>query len=103
MLMEHVLFFYAEQVYELNLGGLREVAACYEDKVQEIREQSLMIGIEFQNDKVSYALLKGMFDEGIVAGTLVNSKIIRIEPPLTISKEEVGIVIAMFKRVLGIL
>ncbi|MEM1506381.1 putrescine aminotransferase, partial [Domibacillus sp. 8LH] len=58
-------------------------------------------GIEFHKDEVGYALSKGMFDEGIlVAGTLVNSKTIRIEPPLTIAKEEVDEVVATFKKVL---
>ncbi|MEM1504910.1 putrescine aminotransferase, partial [Domibacillus sp. 8LH] len=61
-------------------------------------------GIEFHKDEVGYALSKGMFDEGIlVAGTLVNSKTIRIEPPLTITKEEVDKVVATFKKVLNTL
>ncbi|MER2000660.1 MAG: putrescine aminotransferase, partial [Lysinibacillus sp.] len=57
--------------------------------------------VEFYEDEVGYNLSKGMFDEGVlVAGTLVNSKTIRIEPPLTISYEEVDEVIAKFKKVL---
>ncbi|WVE39663.1 putrescine aminotransferase, partial [Priestia megaterium] len=52
--------------------------------------------------EIGYALSKGMFDEGIlVAGTLVNSKTIRIEPPLTISAEEVDQVISTFEKVLN--
>ncbi len=61
-----------------------------------------MIGMEFHQDEIGYALSKGMFDEGIlVAGTLVNSKTIRIEPPLTISAEEVDQVISTFEKVLN--
>lgn len=67
----------------------------------EIRGQGLMIGIEFHLDEVGYNISKGMFDEGVlVAGTLINSKTIRIEPPLTIAIEEADEVIATFKKVL---
>jgi putrescine aminotransferase len=42
-----------------------------------------------------------MFDRGIlVAGTLINSKTIRIEPALTISYDEVNKVVSTFKEVL---
>jgi putrescine aminotransferase len=83
------------------LEGLRQAAEGHGDKVMEIRGIGLMIGIEFHRDEVGYEISKAMFDEGIlVAGTLINSKTIRIEPPLTISKEEMDRVIATFRKVL---
>lgn len=94
----------AATVGEYFLNGLKEAATGHEDLVMEIRGQGLMIGIEFHEDEIGYALSKGMFDEGIlVAGTLVNSKTIRIEPPLTISIEDVDRVITTFKKVLSLL
>lgn len=91
----------AAEVGEYFLNGLKEAAKDHMDKIQEVRGQGLMIGIEFHKDEVGYNLSKGMFDEGVlVAGTLVNSKTIRIEPPLTIAYEEVDEVIAKFKSVL---
>lgn len=92
----------AEKVGEYFLSGLKKAAEDYSDKVLEIRGQGLMIGIEFHQDEVGYSFAKGMFDEGVlVAGTLVNSKTIRIEPPLTISMEEVNKVIDTVKHVLS--
>jgi putrescine aminotransferase len=94
----------AAEVGKYFLEGLKNAAVGHEDKVEEIRGQGLMIGIEFYDDEVGYALSKGMFDEGVlVAGTLINSKTIRIEPPLTIAYEEVDQVIATFKKVLDTL
>jgi putrescine aminotransferase len=62
-----------------------------------------MIGIEFHKDEIGYEVSKGMFDRGIlVAGTLINSKTIRIEPALTIGYEEVDMVISTFKEVLSL-
>jgi putrescine aminotransferase len=60
-----------------------------------------MIGIEFHKDEVGYEFSKALFDKGIlVAGTLINSKTIRIEPSLTIKLDEVDTVIKAFKEVL---
>lgn len=90
-------------VGEYFLKELKEAALGHEDKVLEIRGQGLMIGIEFHKDEIGYEVSKGMFDRGIlVAGTLINSKTIRIEPALTISYEEVNKVINTFKEVLNL-
>ncbi|RYM02722.1 putrescine aminotransferase [Sporolactobacillus sp. THM7-7] len=76
------------------LKGLKAAAKGHEDKVMEIRGKGLMIGIEFQEDKIGYEFSKKLFDQGVlVAGTLVNAKTIRIEPPLTIKKEEIDQVV----------
>ncbi|WP_203364514.1 putrescine aminotransferase [Bacillus sp. REN10] len=102
VLLEENLPQRAAEVGEYFLKGLKEAAQGHEDKVLEIRGQGLMIGIEFHHDEIGYEVSKGMFDKGIlVAGTLVNSKTIRIEPPLTISYEEVDKVVQSFKEVLA--
>jgi putrescine aminotransferase len=91
----------AAVVGEYFLNELKEAAKGHEDKVQEIRGKGLMIGIEFHEDELGYEVSKGMFDRGIlVAGTLINSKTIRIEPALNISYEEVDKVVSTFKEVL---
>ncbi|MFJ8263277.1 putrescine aminotransferase [Rummeliibacillus sp. NPDC094406] len=101
VLIEEQLPQRAAEVGEYFLKGLREVAEAHRDKVLEIRGQGLMIGIEFHDDEVGYEVSKGMFERGVlVAGTLINSKTIRIEPALTIKYEEVDAVISRFKEVL---
>ena len=101
VLLEEGLPARAAEMGEYFLNGLREAAKGHEDKVMEIRGQGLMIGIEFHEDATGYEASKGIFEKGIVvAGTLVNSKTIRIEPPLTITKEEVDYVLQSFKEVL---
>ncbi|MBM6647512.1 putrescine aminotransferase [Bacillus sp. RIT 809] len=101
VLLEEKLPERAMEVGEYFLNGLKQAAAGHEDKIFEIRGQGLMIGIEFHKDEIGYEVSKAMFDQGIlVAGTLINSKTIRIEPSLTISYEEVDTVINTFKSVL---
>lgn len=102
ILIEEKLPERAAVVGEYFLNELKKAAVGHEDKVQEIRGQGLMIGIEFHKDEIGYEVSKGMFDRGVlVAGTLINSKTIRVEPALTISYEEVDKVVSTFKEVLS--
>lgn len=101
VLLEENLPERAAVVGDYFLKELKEAAVGHEDLVQEVRGQGLMIGIEFHTDEIGYEVSKGMFDRGVlVAGTLINSKTIRIEPALTISHEEVNKVVSTFKEVL---
>ncbi|ERI09683.1 putrescine aminotransferase [Aneurinibacillus aneurinilyticus] len=91
----------AAEMGEYMLNGLREAAAEHGDKVLEVRGKGLLIGIEFVSDEIGYEVAKGFFDNGILtAGTLINAKTIRIEPPLTIEKEQCEKVFATFSKVL---
>ncbi|HEY2420736.1 MAG TPA: putrescine aminotransferase [Neobacillus sp.] len=102
ILIEEKLPERAAEVGEYFLEELKKAAIGHEDVIQEIRGQGLMIGIEFHKDEIGYDVSKGMFDLGVlVAGTLINSKTIRIEPALTISYEEVNRVVSTFKKVLS--
>jgi putrescine aminotransferase len=102
VLLEENLPERAGEVGRYFLEQLKHAAVGHEDKVMEIRGVGLMIGIEFHRDEVGYEVSKWMFDEGVlVAGTLINSKTIRIEPPLTISIEEVDQVVRTFKEALN--
>ncbi|MBI4387169.1 MAG: putrescine aminotransferase [Elusimicrobia bacterium] len=70
----------------------------------DVRGKGLMMGIEFPSDEIGYEVSKGLFDSGVlVAGTLFHAKTLRIEPPLTISQQEMdqalGIMEKVFKEV----
>ncbi|MEW6725628.1 MAG: putrescine aminotransferase [Bacillota bacterium] len=76
------------------MGALKDLAARYPQVMLEVRGKGLMIGMEFVNNDIGYAVAKGLFARGVlVAGTYINSKTIRIEPPLTISREQMDAVI----------
>ncbi|MFM1651625.1 putrescine aminotransferase [Brevibacillus sp. B_LB10_24] len=101
VLIEENLPARAAELGDYMLQGLRSAAADHADKVMEVRGLGLLIGIEFQTDEIGYEVSKGLFDKGVlVAGTLINAKTIRIEPPLTITYQEADKVIAAFKQVL---
>lgn len=91
----------AQEMGDYLLAGLKRVALGYENIVLEVRGKGLLIGIEFENNEIGYEISKGFFDRGVlVAGTLINAKTIRIEPPLTIEKKQCDVVCEVFAQVL---
>jgi putrescine aminotransferase len=82
------------------LPKLIELMSQYDNICQEGRGRGLMIGMEFTSNEVGYEVAKGLFENGIlVAGTLINAKTLRIEPPLVISKNELDKVLEVLNKV----
>jgi putrescine aminotransferase len=95
VLIEEELPARAARMGEYMLRGLRAAVRGYEDIVVDVRGKGLMIALEFANDEVGFAVSKGMFDRGVlVAGTLVNARVVRIEPPLVIREDQADRVFA---------
>lgn len=71
------------------LEGLRRAVSGYEDIVVDVRGRGLMMALEFVNDHAGFELGKQMLDRGVlVSGTLVNARVVRVEPPLTIEQSQ---------------
>jgi putrescine aminotransferase len=82
---------------EYLLERLRGVAGKYPGMVREIRGRGLMIGIEFTSDAVGGLVMNEWIQRGVLtAFALNNLRVTRLEPPLTISFEEMDIVIQTF-------
>jgi len=74
---------------ERMLAGLREATRSHPQMVVDVRGKGLLMAIEFVDDRTGFELAKLLLDRGIlVSGTLVNSRVIRIEPPLTITQAQ---------------
>ena len=95
----------AERAAEMGaymLEGLREVVRGHDDLVLDVRGKGLLIALEFVSDVVGFEASKYLFDRGVlVAGTLVNSRVIRVEPPLTIERAQADRVFAILADALG--
>jgi putrescine aminotransferase len=86
---------------EYMLQGLREAVRGHDDVVVDVRGKGLLIALEFANDQVGYGVAKGMFDRGVlVAGTLVNARVVRVEPPLVITEAQADHVFATLREAL---
>jgi putrescine aminotransferase len=69
---------------------LRSLKEKYPNVLKDVRGKGMMIGIEFMTNEMGVMFSKMMFESNIlVAGTLANAQTIRIEPPLTITSDEI--------------
>jgi len=68
------------------LGELVALQMRYDRVLREARGKGLLIGLEFANTEIGYKVVAGLFKRGVlVAGTLTNSRVVRIEPALAIA------------------
>lgn len=79
------------------LAGLKKLATGYPEVIREVRGRGLMIGVELMKEGIGGLLMSELINRGVlVAYTLNNPKVIRIEPPLIISIDQVDAVLAAF-------
>ncbi|KAF0195509.1 MAG: putrescine aminotransferase [Bacillota bacterium] len=82
------------------LKALHKWQAQYPDFIAEVRGMGLIIGIEFTDDGYAGFTISEMVNNKILAAyTLNNPKVIRIEPPLVITEEEVSRALAAFEKI----
>lgn len=76
---------------------LQKIADSFPGVIQEVRGKGLMIGVELTKEGIGGLLMSELINKGVlVAYTLNNPKVIRIEPPLIITEETIDQVISAF-------
>jgi putrescine aminotransferase len=76
---------------------LQKIAETYPDVITEVRGKGLMIGLDLSKEGIGGFLMSEMISAGIlVAYTLNNPKVIRIEPPLAIKQTTMDKVVEAF-------
>ena len=104
VLLEQNLPAQAEQKGDMLLDGFRQLGREYPDLVQDARGRGLLMAIEFVDNEIGYSFASEMFRQRVlVAGTLNNSKTIRIEPPLTLTIEQCEQVLKAARKALAAL
>ncbi len=67
------------------MGQLIRLKMRYDRIIHGVNGRGLLLGIEFANTEIGYKVVAGLFRRGVlVAGTLTNSKVVRLEPALNI-------------------
>ena len=83
------------------MGELKQLALEFPNIYEEITGKGLLIGQHFVNSDMGYKVAAGLFRRKVlVAGTLLNAKAIRFEPPLIVKKEEIDEVLNRLRDVL---
>ncbi|MNV00092.1 Putrescine aminotransferase [compost metagenome] len=102
VLLEQNLPAQAEQKGDMLLDGFLQLGREYPDLVQDARGKGMLMAIEFVDNEIGYNFASEMFRQRVlVAGTLNNSKTIRIEPPLTLTIEQCEQVLKAARKALA--
>ncbi len=84
---------------EQLMASLRAVQRRYSDAVADVRGMGLMIGVEFAVKDVAELTINGMARRGVIAAyTLNNPKVIRFEPPLVITEQQIAQAAGVFEE-----
>ncbi len=93
VIMEENLAQRAEEMGAYFMKKLKEIQQRYPKVISDVRGKGLMIGIELAKEGYGLIIFPEMLRRGVLtAFTLNNLKVIRMEPPLIISKEEIDTV-----------
>ena len=83
------------------LPALNKLAAKYTDIMVGGRGIGLMLGMEFRDNDLGYMVAKQLFARKIlISGTYINARVLRIEPPLVISYEQIDTFLAALEETL---
>lgn len=80
------------------LRGLKGVQTRYADMLVDTRGLGLMLGVEFSDSDIAKIAIGTMVHNGVIAAyTLNNPQVIRFEPPLIITRDEIDRALAAFE------
>jgi putrescine aminotransferase len=83
------------------LGELVALQMRYDRVLRKAQGKGLLLGLEFENTEIGYKVVANLFKRGVlVAGTLTNSRVVRIEPALNISEELIDEVLDILEETL---
>lgn len=89
-ILEEELPHRSAQMGERMLTGFREVAKRHEETIGDVRGRGLMIGLEFREDEIGELVVASLLKRGVcVAYALNNPRVLRFEPPLIITGDQV--------------
>ena len=80
------------------LQGAREIAAEFPAVVREARGLGLLVGLELTNEGYGGWIIPEMLKRGVTAAWTLNAQhVIRLEPPLIVSADEVDVALAALR------
>lgn len=89
VLLEEDLPAQAARKGDYLLLHINDLAKKYPKLLLQCRGRGLMLGMEFVSNELGYAVAKALFARQIlISGTYINARVLRIEPPLVITTEQ---------------
>jgi putrescine aminotransferase len=101
VLREEDLVSRSKSMGDVMLAGMKEMQCRHSDLVGEVRGRGLMVGVEFTMDEVGELTVAQMMKRGMcVAYALNNPRVLRFEPPLIITEQEVQFAVGTLEAAL---
>ncbi len=98
VLVEDGLVDAARERGEQLLAGARAIAGDFPDIVREARGLGLLVGVELSNEGYGGWIIPEMLKAGVTAAWTLNlQRVIRLEPPLIVTAEEVDKALAALR------
>jgi putrescine aminotransferase len=89
----------AARVGQELLENLNKLQAEYPSLIREVRGRGLMLGVELSREEYAGSLITEMVKHKVIAVyTLNQPRVIRLEPPLTVTAEEVDLAVAALEQ-----
>jgi putrescine aminotransferase len=89
----------AEKMGTYLLNKLAALKDVYPEIIYSVRGKGLLIGVELTKEGIGGALIPALVKRGVTAGYTLNMpKVIRFEPPLIITEEQIDKVIVIFEE-----
>jgi putrescine aminotransferase len=83
---------------EQLLDGCRAIALEYPQVIREVRGLGLLVGVELTNEGYGGWIIPEMLKAGVTAAwTLNQQRVIRLEPPLIVTREQVRTALAALR------
>jgi len=84
------------------MSRLKALQEQFPQIIRDVRGRGLLIGVEIANAKVGESVAQRMFDRNVlIAYTLNKPEVIRVEPPLIITRELIDVVLERFAESLA--
>lgn len=84
---------------EVMLTRLRDVAHRHPNVIKEVRGLGLLAGVEFEDEDVATLTIAGCTKRNLlVAYSLNNPKVVRVEPPLIITEEQLDTAVSAIEE-----
>jgi putrescine aminotransferase len=97
-LQEENLVMRSKAMGEYFRAGLKHLQELFPAIIRDVRGRGLLIGVEIVDAKVGEALAERMFERNVlIAYTLNKPEVIRIEPPLIITRELIDVALERFE------
>ena len=83
---------------EQLLNGVKAIAREYPQVIEEVRGLGLLVGVELTNEGYGGWIIPEMLKHGVTAAwTLNQQRVIRLEPPLVVTADEVNRAVAALR------